>query len=147
MTLFTHILAGYDGSKNAAAAVRKAAEMTHLCGAELSVLTIYRHHSLLEASLSMVRPGDPGSIDAAMRDYATETAEHGKSIARESGAPDARAFIRSGHPSRSLIDFADQRGADLIVIGSRGLGSVENYLLGSVSHKISGLARCPVLVV
>ena len=38
-------------------------------------------------------------------------------------------------------------GGDLIVVGSRGLGATENYLLGSVSHKVTGLAACPVLVV
>ena len=36
---------------------------------------------------------------------------------------------------------------DLIVIGSRGLGSIEGFLLGSVSHKVSGIADCPVLLV
>ncbi len=147
MSMFTNILVGYDGSKNAASAVEKAAELASLCAAEVTVLTVFRHHSLLEASLSMVRPSEPGSLDAAMRSYATETAEYGKEIARRHGAPNARAFVKPGYPARSMIDFADEHRIDLIVIGSRGLGSIENYLLGSVSHKVSGLARCPVLVV
>ncbi|WP_299822247.1 universal stress protein [uncultured Jannaschia sp.] len=145
--MFSNILVGYDGSKNAALAVEKAAEIAGLCESELTVLTIFRHHSLLEASLSMVRVNDPGSLDDAMRSYATETAEFGKAIARDNGMSGARAFVRAGHPARSMIDFAEQHDVDLIVIGSRGVGSVENYLLGSVSHKVSGLARCPVLVV
>ncbi|CUH13701.1 Universal stress protein/MT1672 [Jannaschia seosinensis] len=147
MSIFSNILVGYDGSKNAARAVEKAAQIAGACDAKLTVLTVYRHHSLLEASLSMVRPGDPGSIDNALRGYATEAAEYGKTVARANGAPSARAFVKSGHPARSMVEFAQKHDVDLIVIGSRGLGSVENYLLGSVSHKVSGLARCPVLVV
>ena len=145
--MFTNILAGYDGSRNAARAVEKAAVAAALCEARLTVLTIFRHHSLLEVSLSMVRPSDPGPLDAAMRSYAIETAEFGKEIAQRHGAPKARAFVKAGYPARSVIDFANEHGIDLIVIGRRGLGSIEDYLLGSVSHKVSGLARCPVLVV
>lgn len=145
--MFTNILVGYDGSKNAALAVEKAAGVAALCEARLTVLTIFRHHSLLEVSLSMVRPSDPGPVDAALQSYAIETAEFGKQIAQRNGAPGARAFVKAGYPARSMIDFANEHRVDLIVIGSRGLGSIEDYLLGSVSHKVSGLARCPVLVV
>ncbi|SPJ24141.1 universal stress protein [Palleronia abyssalis] len=147
MSMFSNILVGYDGSKNAARAVEKAAEIAALCDAELSVLTIFRHYSMLEASLSMVRASDPGSIDDAMSSYAKETAEFGKAMALDHGAARARGFVKSGPPARTLIDFAEKHDVDLIVIGSRGLGSIENYLLGSVSHKVSGLASCPVLVV
>ena len=47
--MFKHILAPYDGSKNAMAALEKAVELAKLAGARLTVLTVYRHHSLLEA--------------------------------------------------------------------------------------------------
>jgi nucleotide-binding universal stress UspA family protein len=46
-----------------------------------------------------------------------------------------------------VVRFAEEHGGDLIVVGSRGLGSVEGFLVGSVSHKVTGLAECPVLVV
>jgi len=45
------------------------------------------------------------------------------------------------------VSFANEHEADLIVIGARGLGSVETFLLGSVSHKVTGLSKLPVLVV
>lgn len=145
--MFKKILCGYDGSKNAEEAVRKAAELARLCDAELTVITVYRHHSLLEASLSMVRPQEFGNMDDLMRGHATEAAEYAKKIAGEAGATKVRAFVKSGHPARSIVTFASENGMDLIVVGSRGLGSMEHYLQGSVSHKISGLASCPVLVV
>ena len=57
------------------------------------------------------------------------------------------AFIKPGPPARTIVQFAREKGCDLIVLGSRGLGATEGYLLGSVSHKVTGLADCPVMVV
>ncbi|ARC89350.1 universal stress protein [Rhodovulum sp. MB263] len=145
--MFKSILVPYDGSAGAERALRQAVELARLCDAQLSVLTVFRHHSMLEASLSMVRKDEPGPLDDAMRGYAREVAEYAKRLAREAGAESARAFIKAGPPARTIIRFAREHENDLIVIGSRGLGSVENYLLGSVSHKVTGLADCPVLVV
>ncbi|TYB89406.1 universal stress protein [Oceaniovalibus sp. ACAM 378] len=146
--MFTHILAPYDGSKNADRALQKAAQLAKLTDARITLLTVYRHHSMLEASLSMVRVHDPGSIDDAMREHATEVIVHGKNLLHEAGAQNVRAFVRSGGPARAINEFAVKHGVDLIILGSRGLGaSGDGYLLGSVSHKVTGLSKCPVLVV
>lgn len=145
--MFSKILVPFDGSTSAEEAVRKAVELATLTGAEVVLLTVYRHHSMLEASFSMVRHSDPGNMDEIMRKHAQEVAEKGKAIAREAGAEKVRAFIKNGPPARTIVAWAKDKDVDLIVLGSRGLGSVEGYLLGSVSHKVTGLAKCPVLVV
>jgi nucleotide-binding universal stress UspA family protein len=112
------------------------------------LLTVYRHHSLLEASMSMVRPDASSNIiDDALRDHAKEVAEDAKKHAIEQGAEKPRAFVKNGPPSRTIINFAQEHEVDLIVLGSRGTGDIEGYLLGSVSHKVTSLADCPVLVV
>jgi nucleotide-binding universal stress UspA family protein len=145
--MYKHILVPVDGSENALAALEKAVELQAVTGATLSILTIYRHHSMLEASLSMVRPDEPGNMDDIMRSCARDVAEVAKARALELGAKEPRAFVRNGPVARGIIAFAEEHGADLIVIGSRGMGTVEGYLLGSVSHKVTGMADCPVLVV
>ena len=144
--MFKHILAPVDGSANSLAALDKAVALTEVTGADLSILTVYRHHSMLEASLSMVRPEDPGNMDDIMRGHAKEVAEAAKAHASQAGAV-ARAYVRNGSVARGIVGFADEHGCDLIVIGGRGMGSVEGFLLGSVSHKVTGLAECPVMVV
>ena len=145
--MFKRILVAVDGSKNSMRAVEKAVELQTLTGAELQILTVYRHYSLVEASFSMVRVAAPEHMDNVMRDHAREIAEEAKAFAIEKGAVNPRAFVRNGPVARSIVAFRQEHDADLIVIGSRGLGSIEDYLLGSVSHKVTGLARCPVLVV
>jgi len=137
----------YDGSRGAAKAVGKAAALAKLAGAELSILTIFRHHSLLEASFAYHPPGETETIDDIMRAHADGVAQDGRRLAAEAGLEGARAFTKAGQPARGIVAFAEEHEADLIVVGSRGLGSVEGFLLGSVSHKVTGLAECPVLVV
>ena len=60
--MFRKILVGYDGSNGSHRALTQAVEMAKLCDAQLIILTVYRHHSMLEASLSMVR----GSLELAI---------------------------------------------------------------------------------
>jgi nucleotide-binding universal stress UspA family protein len=144
--MFRRILVPYDGSQGAERALYKAIELTRLCGAELILLTIYRHHSLLEASFSMVRPETPGNMDDIMRGHASDVVDYAKQVVLDAGIT-PRAFVKAGQPSRGIVAFAAEHEVDLIVMGSRGLGSIEGYLLGSVSHKVTGLATCPVMVV
>lgn len=145
--MFERILVAYDGSVGGADALRKAARIAQFCNAELTILTVYRHHSLLEASFSVQHREDQANIDDVMREHSRGVAESGKTMAIEAGAQRIKAFTKSGQPARTIVAFAAEHDADLIVVGSRGLGSVEGFLLGSVSHKITGLAKCAVLVV
>ncbi|AML52899.1 universal stress protein [Falsihalocynthiibacter arcticus] len=146
--MFKSILVPFDGSQGAQTALRKALELRAICGeCSLTLLTVYRHHSMLEASISMVGADQTGNLDEIMRGHAKEVAENGKAIAAKAGYTDVRAFVKSGPTARVIVSFAQEHQIDLIVIGSRGLGSFEGYLLGSVSHKVTGLAACPVMVV
>lgn len=146
--MFTRILVPYDGSKSAERALLKAIDLARLCQCDLTVLTVYRHHAMLEASLSMVRPMNaPSNLDDVLRREAREVAEWAKRQAIDGGVPNARAFVKAGYTARTITGFAEKNGYDLIVMGTRGLGSIEDYLLGSVSHKVSGTSPCPVMLV
>ncbi|SDE48781.1 Nucleotide-binding universal stress protein, UspA family [Paracoccus isoporae] len=147
--MFEKILVPYDGSHGAERALKKAVDMARLCNAHLVVLTVYRHHSMLEASLSMVRGSVErgGNLDNEMREAAREAANYAKRLVKEQGHENVSAFVKAGQPARTIIATGKEKGCDLIVVGSRGLGATEGYLLGSVSHKVTGLANCPVLVV
>lgn len=145
--MFRCILVACDGSAHASAAVDKAVELQKLTGGDLVFLTVYRHYSHLEHALSMVRAEKPATMDDAMREYAEEIATRTKQRAASLGARTPRSFVKNGPVARSIVTFADEHACDLIVLGKRGLGSVEEYLLGSVSHKVTSLASCPVMVV
>jgi nucleotide-binding universal stress UspA family protein len=145
--MFKNILVAMDGSERSYKALDVALDLQRRYESDLTLLTVFRHHSLLEASMSMVRPQEPETMDDALRSYAVEVSEAAKKYAIEGGAENVRAFVKRGPPSRTIVAFGEEHGADMIVLGSRGHGDLENYLLGSVSHKVTSLADCPVLVV
>ncbi|WP_306151996.1 universal stress protein [Roseovarius sp. MMSF_3281] len=146
--MYKSILVPFDGSPNSELALDRALEMAELCGgAAVTILTVYRHHSMLEASLSMVRQEDPGNMDDAMRSHAEEVVATAKKRAQDAGKTDVRAFVKSGATSRNIVKFVKEHDIDLIVIGRRGMGSMEGYLLGSVSQKVTYLSPVPVLIV
>tara|TARA_R110002124_G_scaffold53410_7_gene153227 strand:- start:742 stop:1179 length:438 start_codon:yes stop_codon:yes gene_type:complete len=145
--MFNTILAACDGSAQSENALKKAIDLAKLSGAKLLILTVYRHHSMIEASLSMVQGSKHATPDKALEENATQIADAARKIVGESGQTEVRAFVRSGQPARAIVEFANKHEADLIVLGSRGAGSVDGYFLGSVSYKVTGLSSIPVLVV
>jgi nucleotide-binding universal stress UspA family protein len=144
--MLERILVAVDGSDHAREAVKLAVTMADKFNSELLVLCVYRHHSQLEASMSMVRPEEPELLEDSMREFAGNVVEDAKKLATDLGAKKVRGFIKSGPPARTIVGFAKEKEAGLIVLGSRGLGDIERFLLGSVSHKVTSLAECPVLV-
>lgn len=58
-----------------------------------------------------------------------------------------KVTILSGDPGPAIVEYANNHHADIIVIGSRGLSGLQEFVLGSVSHKVAKRANCPVLIV
>jgi nucleotide-binding universal stress UspA family protein len=73
--------------------------------------------------------------------------ERAKRAARKKGVKDIATRVDDGDPARCIIDRAKAENADLIVLGSRGLGDLEGLFMGSVSHKVSHLAECSCVTV
>ncbi|MEM4422438.1 universal stress protein, partial [Pyrobaculum sp.] len=55
--------------------------------------------------------------------------------------------VRSGTPATEILNYAEEKGVDLIVMGSRGLSALQRLVLGSVSQAVASRARVPVLIV
>ena len=67
--------------------------------------------------------------------------------AREKGASNVETVRRSGDAAAIILEVANDQSADMIVMGSRGLGNVKGLLLGSVSHKVTQLSECSCITV
>ena len=134
--MYQRILVPVDGSQGALNALEHAARLQQDNDAQLLLLCVFKHHSLFEASLSMVRPNDVQLPDDALKEYASSVADQAKQLATKAGARNVRAFVKGGRPSRAIIRFAKDNNVDLIVMGSRGTsGDVDGYFLGSVSQR------------
>lgn len=146
--MFKKILVAVDGSKMSIQALQKAIELQKLMDSELYIICVFKHHSLGEASLSMVRKSNPQIPDQALNEHAKEVVAFAKDYAKEHGATRVRGFVKGGRPSKTIVKFAKDKEIDLIVMGSRGSDSdKDGILLGSVSLRVASMAKIPVLVV
>lgn len=139
--LLGRILVATDGSPDAASALRAAVDLSNKIGSELHLVHVWRavprysHPSVAVAS-------DSGLYEREAREILFGQLD-------EVGAAEgvaAAAHLRRGRPADEIVGLADELRAGLVVLGSRGLGPVKRFVMGSVSEGVLGLARCPVLV-
>ncbi len=147
------IVVGVDGSEGSQRALEWAAEEAGLRDAGLEVVTTYEPEPEW-AGL----PADGGmsseQIEAVRDNVKTATrraAEHAQGVAKKmiAGLPstiDAEAVvIASQRPAEALVERS--RGAQMLVVGSRGLGGFKTLMLGSVSQQCATHADCPVVII
>ena len=147
----------YDESTPTATAVRRilvpidfsefspldvAVELARTYGAELDML-----HVIEEAVLPTIYGVEPLSPNAPLYIERTEGAL--RKLLDDAGASDvvASQHVRIGHAPRRILEFADERRVDLIVLGSHGRTGLSRLLIGSVAEKVVRLAPCPVFTV
>ena len=139
---FRVIVAGTDGSTLAEVALAHAARIAAQDGAALHVVCAFPDASAFRERLRSSARTDP--ID--LRTVAEDTLARAKAHVADQGL-EAQTHLLEGDPAEELIKQAQELGADLLVVGSRGLSRVERITMGSVSHKIFHHAPCTVMVV
>lgn len=86
-------------------------------------------------------------IEEKFTAIAREVVDKAVAFAKGKGVASHGELLKSHSAAGAVIDFAKEKGIDLIVVGSRGRGAIERFLLGSVATKIVTHAPCSVLVV
>lgn len=135
------IVVGIDGSETASLALQWAAKEARLRHASLEVVHAWTFPYVFGFPYTSAN-FDPKSIEDAARavlDAAVESVDTA-GLAH----PVERVLVSGGAASAVL---ATAKGADLVVIGSRGLGGFTGLLLGSVSHQVAHHATCPVVII
>ena len=145
--MFRSIVVGTDGSETADKAVREAAQLAIQLDAALDLVSAYEpvsNQRLREEARQvpedlqwMVTPRE--DVDATLRKAQEE--------ATEMGVKEVRIFPREGDPADAILDVAEERKADLIVVGNKGMTGAKRFLLGSVPNKVSHHAPCSVLII
>ena len=144
--MFSRIVVGTDGSETAKEAVRRAAELAKQVGAVLDVVSAYSPvpaSRLREEEQSV--PADVAHLVGPREDVNATLAEAVNEI--EGLGVETKEFAREGDPADAILDVAEERDADLIVVGNKGMTGAKRFLLGSVPNKVSHHAPCSVLIV
>ena len=172
--MFKQILVATDGSEHGARAVEVACGLAAACGSTVSIVHVLGEGEVPESLRELVeaehlvepvrlevRDLSPagGGVDlgkvgeTAARRYQVWRAvgefviEAASAEAGERGVPVGSAKVVEGDPATAIIRAAKDCGADLVVLGRRGVSDLRGLLMGSVSHKVSQLAEVAVLTV
>jgi nucleotide-binding universal stress UspA family protein len=127
------IVVGVDGSESASMALDWAAAEADRTGAVLEIQTAYE-----PGYVHVTKDEIQRRMDVLVEEAAARVAKLTPGVTTISGTHERT-------PAKALIEASD--GADLLVVGSRGLGGFKGLLLGSVSQQCSHHARCPVTIV
>ncbi len=145
--MITNILAPIDGSKQSNKALEFACNLADKYEAKLHVqhtveVTLHEHAMFVgsagfafEASDEDVQKAGEKVIEAAEK------------IIKEHDCKLVETEIAHGSPAQRILERAKEKDIDMIVMGSRGLSDFGGLLLGSVSHKVSHLAKCTCVTV
>jgi nucleotide-binding universal stress UspA family protein len=144
MTMLEHengsrIVVGVDGSPSSHDALRWAVKQAVLSGAGVEAVTTWAHPAAIESS-------SPIPAEELAKRAAAALADSVREVVGEDDPPvDICQIVTCGHAAKVLLEAA--RGADLLVLGSRGHGGFTGALLGSVGQHCVHHAPCPVVIV
>jgi|SRR5437588_7183165 len=147
MSIYRKVVVGTDGSKPSLRAVERAAEVAEASSADLVIVCAYyptREEDVQRAQDELRDEAFQVIGSAPAEDTLREATDRAKA-AGLAGEVETVAVL--GAPVSSLLDAAEQRSADLLVVGSRGLNSLKGRILGSVPSEVARRAECDVLVV
>jgi nucleotide-binding universal stress UspA family protein len=141
MSIFpAKILLATDGSEDAQLALSTAVDLADSTNSELHVVTVAPGYSY-----DVRNPDVVERLREQAEDILNEQAEK---IEQEGGKVAGKHLrIAERYRAQQIVQVAEDIGAGLIVMGSRGLGGVRRALMGSVSDSVVRHAHCPVLVV
>lgn len=138
--MFKKILLAADGSENSIRAAENAIKIS-TCSTNSIIEIVYvvdpeTVKSEILSNWSSVKLGD------IRRKQVSEI----ERMVNESGVS-YEIKILQGEPGPVIVDYANKNNFDIVIIGSRGLSGLQEFVLGSVSHKVAQRAKCPVLIV
>ena len=146
--MFSKILCAVDGSQHALKAAQLASKMAERFGAKLTFLTVTKELKMNDEIRRFMElehlTGEPQYV---LDEYTEHVIQEARDAARAAGVKEIATEIKTGHAARVIVSTAERGDYDTVGIGNRGHGDLEGFLLGSVSHKVTSLAKCTVITV
>lgn len=138
--MYQHIVVAADGSDNSFRAAQEAAKFASLNhGSHVTIVYVVNYdktktevlHANSTESLYLERRKKLARVEQLLKEQQISY----------------RVEILKGTPGVEIVQFVNNNDVDLVVIGSRGLNSLQEMVLGSVSHKVMKRVHCPALIV
>jgi nucleotide-binding universal stress UspA family protein len=156
-SLINRILVPVDGSEHADRALDYALDLAEKYDATIKILNVVDTPAMARYAATPTLTGAtaPVAIPVWVSTYAKESKAKSEKMLSETLEkakkikPDLKISTKlvEGRPADQIVETAKEGNFDIIVMGSRGLGGIKEFLLGSVSDRVSEDAKCPVLIV
>jgi len=143
--MFKHILMPTDGSEHSQRAVERGIELAKLCGAKVTGIHVMQDIRMLIASDAMVPSGIDENMEAEAREQAARFLTVVQKAADAAGVPCETLIAQGQHPYDAIVDVANERGCDLIVMTSRYRKGLVSLIMGSEASRVLHRASIPVL--
>lgn len=148
MFVYRTIVVGTDGSALAAPTVSRAAWLAAHNDADLVIVCAYSELTRRQEARAVgTLGGDPRTGQLPGRAAASAAIAAAVAVAQDQGATIAAALLVDGEPASALLTMAEERSADLVVVGALRDTSIADRLLGTVATEVVRRAPCEVLVV
>ncbi len=144
--MFTRIVVGTDGSETAAEAVRQATDLAKLSGAQLSIVSAYEPVSKRRVEGEQLDAPADVQHEIGPREDVNLVLDAAAAAAKKEGL-EVKTHPVEGNPGDAILTVAEETGADLIVVGNKGMTGARRFLLGSVPNNVSHHAPCSVMIV
>ncbi len=144
--MFTRIVVGTDGSETAGEAVSRAVEVAKLAGAQLDIVSAYEPIS--KRRVEAEQEGAPPDVQHEInpREDVNLVLKAAAAKAKQDGI-EVQTHPVEANPADAILEVAEKIGADLIVVGNKGMTGARRFLLGSVPNNVSHHAPCSVMIV
>jgi nucleotide-binding universal stress UspA family protein len=143
--MYANMLLPTDGSDLAGNAVQHGIALAQRIGAKITVLTVVPPFHTFTTDPQMIED-TPALYKARMQKHADITLDAAANAARAAGVSCETVQVEHEHPYRAIIDIADLKGCDLIVMASHGRHGISALVLGSETNKVLTHCKIPVLV-
>lgn len=147
--MFTKIVIGLDGSETSERAVHLGCDLAEKYDAEIHLVHTPQPETVAYAMGAVsgfhAATTMPSATDVTAA--GTKVLDAGKAIVAECGQRVTQTHLQLGDPAHVMVDYAEECGADLIVLGRRGVGALSALVLGSTTQRVNHLAKCACLSV
>ena len=143
--MFKHILMPTDGSEHSERAVERGIELAKLCGAKVTGIHVMPDYRMMIATEGLVSPGVDENLNEQAREQATRFLSFVQRTAEAAGVPCETTIATGQHPYDAIVDTANERGCDLIVMTARYRKGLMSMIMGSEANRVLHRTSIPLL--
>ncbi|MFK4997400.1 universal stress protein [Bacillus sp. N9] len=138
--MYERLLLAADGSENSVRAAEQAAKLAQLSQAKMVEIVYVIDYSRVKSEVLQSRSAKELELERYKKLQPVEEVFKKAKITHT-------LTMLHGEPGPTIVEYANKQSYSMVVIGSRGLNTLQEMVLGSVSHKVAKRVKCPVLIV